>query len=266
MRLLLGLEIEPERALFAGVLLAVYFVTFWVHVLVLLKGESQGLWAKYKIQAVRADPGLVREAAKHAALSHGVSVPLAAWFGYDYFAARGMSFALASPSVGAAVGALCTLVVWHVLFDTWFYWTHRLLHHKAIYKYVHKQHHRFKTPVGVAAVFAHPLEDLIVSLPSTFIGPVLYRPDAHFVVFALYIGLRFHETVDAHSGYVFPWSPWTWLGALHGGADRHDWHHSHQVGCYGGFTFWDWICGTDKAYRAWQKKQREQGQPQKKAQ
>ena len=247
-----------DRALFAGVLLTVYFVTFWAHVLLLHLAERRGWWARYKIQAGREDPALVREGVKHAVLSHGVSVPLAAWFGYDYFAARGMSFAFALPSVGALGSALWTLIMWHMLFDTWFYWTHRLLHHKAIYKYVHKQHHRFKTPVGVAAVFAHPLEDVIVSLPSTFIGPVVYRPNAHFAVFALYIGLRFHETVDAHSGFVLPWSPWTWLGALHGGAGRHDWHHSHQIGCFGGFTFWDWACGTDKAYRVWQQEQREQ--------
>ena len=32
---------------------------------------------------------------------------------------------------------------------------------------------------------------------------------------------------------------------VHGGARRHDWHHAHQVGNYGGFWFWDWLCGTE---------------------
>ena len=37
-----------------------------------------------------------------------------------------------------------------------------------------------------------------------------------------------------------------------GGADRHDFHHSHNVGNFGGFTiFWDSIMGTDKDYLNW---------------
>ena len=30
-----------------------------------------------------------------------------------------------------------------LIVDTTFYWQHRLVHHAAIYQYVHKQHHRF---------------------------------------------------------------------------------------------------------------------------
>ena len=31
---------------------------------------------------------------------------------------------------------------------------------------------------------------------------------------------------------------------------RHDFHHSHNSGNYGGFfMFWDWACGTDAAYK-----------------
>lgn len=29
------------------------------------------------------------------------------------------------------------------LHDTWFYWTHRLLHWRPIYKHVHRDHHRY---------------------------------------------------------------------------------------------------------------------------
>jgi len=39
---------------------------------------------------------------------------------------------------------------------------------------------------------------------------------------------------------------------MQGGPDRHDFHHSHNVGNFGSFfIFWDWICGTDYKYRAW---------------
>lgn len=75
---------------------------------------------------------------------------------------------------------------------------------------------------------------------------------AHGLVFLVYLAMRFHETTDAHSGYDFPWSPWRLLGSLHGGARRHDWHHSHVNGNFGGFWFWDWLCETDKEYYAWE--------------
>lgn len=36
---------------------------------------------------------------------------------------------------------LCVALL-DALHDTWFYWTHRLLHCKPLYKHVHYMHHR----------------------------------------------------------------------------------------------------------------------------
>jgi hypothetical protein len=41
---------------------------------------------------------------------------------------------------------------------------------------------------------------------------------------------RMWETVDAHCGYVFPWSVWNLLQSVQGGTARHDFHHSY-VAC-----------------------------------
>ena len=39
---------------------------------------------------------------------------------------------------------------------------------------------------------------------------------------------------------------------LFDGARRHDYHHSHNMGCYGDwFPFWDHACGTDRSYRTY---------------
>ena len=45
-------------------------------------------------------------------------------------------------------------------------------------------------------------------------------------------------------------------GPFWGGAKRHDFHHSHNHGCYGDWSpFWDWAMGTDAAFWAfWAKK------------
>jgi sterol desaturase/sphingolipid hydroxylase (fatty acid hydroxylase superfamily) len=73
----------------------------------------------------------------------------------------------------------------------------------------------------------------------------------------LFFFLRMIETVDAHSGYLFPFSPWSLIPSIQGGADRHDFHHSQNKGNYGIFAFWDWLCGTDQVYWKWKEKQKQ---------
>jgi sterol desaturase/sphingolipid hydroxylase (fatty acid hydroxylase superfamily) len=61
--------------------------------------------------------------------------------------------------------------------------------------------------------------------------------------------------VQSHSGFDLPYDPFN-RGVFHGGARRHDFHHSHNHGCYADFLpFWDWLCSTDGAYKAyWDKR------------
>ena len=57
----------------------------------------------------------------------------------------------------------------HVLFcmfieDTFHFWLHRLLHIGIFYKKIHKQHHEYSAPFGLAAEYAHPIEILILGI------------------------------------------------------------------------------------------------------
>lgn len=231
----------------------IYFITLWGNIFIVMLIDYLNIFQKYKIQKdKKPELSLIYEALSNVIIGHSLFIPLLLY----YYKPSYLNITMKYEELPSLIECILILILWQFLFDTYFYWTHRLLHHSLIYQYIHKQHHKFKVPVGISALYAHPIEDLLVNNISTFIGPLLYP--SHFYLWLIHLGLRFHETVDAHSGYIFPWSPWKLLTIyIHGGASRHDWHHSNQVGNYGGYIFWDWFCGTDKSYKKWLEKNKE---------
>ncbi|CAD6209387.1 unnamed protein product [Miscanthus lutarioriparius] len=108
---------------------------------------------------------------------------------------------------------------------------------------------RYATPFGLTSEYAHPAEILFLGF-ATVVGPALTGP--HLFTLWLWMVLRVLETVEAHSGYHFPWSPSNFL-PLYGGSDFHDHHHCvlyTKSGNYAStFVYMDWLFGTDKDYR-----------------
>jgi sterol desaturase/sphingolipid hydroxylase (fatty acid hydroxylase superfamily) len=47
------------------------------------------------------------------------------------------------------------LVVMSFIYEFYFYYSHRLLHHRSLYKYVHKVHHEFTAPFSITAMHCH---------------------------------------------------------------------------------------------------------------
>src|SRR5690242_16768234 len=62
-----------------------------------------------------------------------------------------------------------------VVEDVLQYFLHRALHVGWLYKYIHKVHHHHPAPFGITAAYAHPLEVLILAIP-TYGGPLMFRP------------------------------------------------------------------------------------------
>lgn len=83
---------------------------------------------------------------------------------------------------------------------------HQALHYGPLYKHIHKLHHRFSAPFGLAAEYAHPAEVLILGTGSIG-GPLLYcafTRNLHILAVYIFITLRLFQAVDAHSGYGTP--------------------------------------------------------------
>merc|ERR1711865_138665 len=144
---------------------------------------------------------------------------------------------------------LWMVAVGYVGYDAMFYWSHRTLHHRSIYKQVHKRHHEFHTPIGPSASHEHPLESTAQLfnwyLPIGVAGWM--NGELHWSTLLFYNCFRWLETVDAHSGYEFPFSPFHAV-PIFGGATMHDYHHRAVIGNFGASFFWDWFCATDKGY------------------
>ncbi|URE45164.1 HLH [Musa troglodytarum] len=154
-----------------------------------------------------------------------------------------------APCFGFRSVIISQIIFYFILEDFVFYWGHRTLHTKWLYKHVHSIHHEYATPFGLTSEYAHPAEILFLGF-ATVVGPALTGP--HLFTLWLWMILRVLETVEAHSGYHFPWSPSNFL-PLYGGADFHDYHHRvlyTKSGNYAStFVYMDWLFGTDKGYR-----------------
>lgn len=145
-----------------------------------------------------------------------------------------------------------------VVEDTWHYWLHRGLHYGPFYKYIHKVHHEYSAPFGLAAEYAHPIEVALLGLGS-FMGPLVILAttgDMHVVTTLSFVSFRICQAVEAHSGYDLPWSLHNII-PFWAGAEHHDFHHQAFVDCYASSFRWnDAIFGTDAKYHAARERQK----------
>jgi methylsterol monooxygenase len=151
---------------------------------------------------------------------------------------------------------LYQILIFFVLEDAWHYWNHRALHWGPAYKYIHKIHHQYSAPFGMAAEYASPIEVMILGF-GTVATPLLYcaiTGDLHILTMYLWIVFRLFQAIDAHSGYDLPFSLHKFF-PYWGGADFHDRHHEKFIGNYASsFRWWDWICDTEQSPEALKKR------------
>jgi sterol desaturase/sphingolipid hydroxylase (fatty acid hydroxylase superfamily) len=164
-----------------------------------------------------------------------------------------------------------------VLFDTLFYFGHRLAHLPIFYQF-HKQHHLFTYPCALTGTYLSPVDSVFIqvclrnfkrsqcdlvlltlswlcfshqSLFPCFFSAYVFN--MHLVTFWMFTILHITHSAYDHCGYEFPFSPFS-LIPFAGHVRPHNFHHTHIVGNFAiYFRFWDWLFGTDQAYLLFEK-------------
>jgi Delta7-sterol 5-desaturase len=132
-----------------------------------------------------------------------------------------------------------------VLHDTYFYWTHRLMHHPRLFRRVHRVHHLSTSPSPWAAYSFSTAEAFV----QAGIGPlIILTIPSHPVAFLAFMLWQIGFNVLGHCGFeIFPsWFMRTWCGKFLNTPTHHALHHESFRANYGlYFNVWDRLMGTN---------------------
>lgn len=136
-----------------------------------------------------------------------------------------------------------------ILHDAYFYWIHRAMHSKRLFRATHLHHHKSRTPTPWTAYSFSAWE---AAFEAAFVPLFLLATSVFGIAYAgfalfLFLWHMIIRNVMGHAGHeLFPagWvdNPWLdWIATT----THHDLHHSdrHNYGFY--FTWWDRWMGTE---------------------
>ncbi|KAK9766748.1 c-5 sterol desaturase [Basidiobolus ranarum] len=129
-----------------------------------------------------------------------------------------------------------SILIFLLATDFGIYWIHRGLHHKSVYAYVHKPHHKWIVPTPYASIAFHPLDGWAQSLPYHIC--IFVFPMQKFLYLMLFIFVQIWSIL-IHDGEYFTRDP------VINSAAHHTVHHlyfNYNYGQY--FTLWDRLGGS----------------------
>ena len=131
-----------------------------------------------------------------------------------------------------------------VVHDTLFYWTHRLMHWRPIFKYTHAGHHKSVSPTPWAIFAFQPAEAVLQFLCLGLI--IVFVPMKPIVLIA-YLSYDSMINIAGHTGHemVPAWVSKHWLFKGLNNVTHHDNHHTNMRCNFGAFfNVWDRWMGT----------------------
>lgn len=163
---------------------------------------------------------------------------------------RWMTIPASPADAGGALGlilSLAAMLVWH---DTWFYWTHRVMHWRRRRGAIHRLHHLSHVPTPFASLAFDAAEAV---LQFAFLPLFMLVVPTHPVVvflFLLFMGVRSvvgHAGIELHPRCFAPGHVLGWITTT----THHELHHESGVWNFGvHFTWWDRLMGTEHPHYA----------------
>jgi sterol desaturase/sphingolipid hydroxylase (fatty acid hydroxylase superfamily) len=142
---------------------------------------------------------------------------------------------------GGWLAVLLWLPALAILYDAWFYWGHRLMHTKALYRH-HLPHHKSVAPT-VWSNYSDTLADAFAMQSFYLVLPVLLPVPPVALVLA-----RLWDHVNGqigHSGFEYFADRSTRYPSPMVCVTFHDQHHEHFRHNFANyFSLWDRLCGT----------------------
>ena len=208
------------------------------------------LWTRLRLPGLYAglEPQIRREIgwSLASAFIYGAPAGLLAWGWQEHGWTRVYTDVAAYPLWWLPVSVL----VYLLLHDAWFYWTHRWMHRPALFRIAHAVHHASRPPTAWAAMSFHPWEAVTGAI---VIPALVILIPIHVAALGVVLTIMTVMGVTNHMGWeLFPrrlveGRAGAWLIT----ASHHQRHHQ-QYGCNYGlyFRFWDRLCGTDRGLGA----------------
>ncbi|WP_345951442.1 sterol desaturase family protein [Mucilaginibacter sp. PAMB04274] len=138
-----------------------------------------------------------------------------------------------------------SLVISLVIHDTYFYWMHRLLHHKKLFKLAHLVHHQSTNPSPWSSYSFHFIE---AWTEGAVLFIIIFLIPVHPLTVMLFTVIGFMINVYGHLGYEIAPKQLrnSFLFEVLNTSVHHNLHHSKFKGNYGlYFRVWDRLMGTE---------------------
>lgn len=230
-----------ELALFCFGTLLIPTIVFWAFNIILMVFDVSGkpsIITRYKIQTDKNKP-IDTVKLRHAILTvlfnqAFLSVPMVLVM-YPVMQWRGNPCGTELPTFQ---WVLLELSIFGLVEEILFYYSHRLFHHPALYKHIHKKHHEWTAPVGIVSLYAHPVEHVFSNMMPSVVGPIIMG--SHVATTMMWFSLALWTTTISHCGYHLPFLP---------SPEFHDFHHLKFNQCYGVLGVLDHLHGTDTIFK-----------------
>lgn len=131
-----------------------------------------------------------------------------------------------------------------ILHDTYYYWMHRAMHHRKIFKYTHRIHHQSITPTPWAIYAFQPLEAIFTYFSFAF---AVFVIPMHPISLCVYLLISLINNIGGHTGFeILPrWVVFHKIARYSNVVTFHDQHHTDFNCNYSAyFNIWDRLMKT----------------------